>query len=139
MHSYVRLISEDTVLFSYEDTSLSHYDVFPHKLGDIILNLLDLKIETVKSKYSQLLNDLISPSIEADDASLKSIRLRFNELDEEYPALWFHTHLLYYCFGGVFYTDTFTVNNDLLSLKNARRMFDGSRYSCIAFVISVFQ
>ena len=125
--SYVRLFSEDTELFKYLDTALSeNYEGATYKLGDIILNLLDLDIDVVKSKYTGLLDDLIEPSLEADDTALDGARLRINELDEEYPALWFHTHLLYYSFGDVFGKNVFSVNADLLALTNAEKIFDNS-------------
>ena len=137
MKSYVRLISDDTELFTYLDTALSeNYNGVTYKLGDIILNLLDLDIDAVKSKYTSLLNDMIEPSVKADDAMLDGIRLRINGLDEEYPELWFHTHLLYYSFGDVFDKDFFSIDMDLLALRNAEKIFGNSEIGRLGNEIS---
>jgi hypothetical protein len=125
--AYVRLISNDTELFTYLDTTISEiYKGSEYKLGDIILSLLDLNIDTVVSEYTDLLNDIKEPSLRSNDAALDDIRLRINELDERYPALWFHTHLLYYCFADVFCKDTFSINTDLLELRNFDKLFNDS-------------
>lgn len=123
MRSYVRLISDDTELFSYEDTSLPQYRGVERKVGNVLIDLLELDIEQVKRNYESLMGSLIPLCINADLAALEDIRLRFNKLDEEYPALWFHTHLLYSCFGEAFYSESFAVNSGLLDLKSADRLY----------------
>lgn len=123
MRSYVRLISDDTELFSYEDTSLPQYRGFERKVGDVLIDLLELDVGQVKCKYESLMDSLVPPCINSDLAALEDIRLRFNKLDEEYPALWFHTHLLYSCFGEAFYSESFAVNSGLLNLKDADLLY----------------
>ncbi|MEL7657888.1 MAG: hypothetical protein AAGU75_18495, partial [Bacillota bacterium] len=123
--AYVRLTSNDTELFTYFDTSASErFSGYTYKLGDILLNLLDLDIEDVRNKYIELLVTLSGPALKADYDALADIRQRINQIDEAYPALWFHTRLLYYCYGDVFTKDTITISQDLFSLKNAQVILD---------------
>jgi hypothetical protein len=125
--AYVQLISNDTELFTYLDTALSEsYKGSEYKLGDVILNLLDLNIDTVRSEYTDLLNDIKEPSLRSNNTMLADIRRCINELDERYPALWFHTHLLYYCFADVYCKDSFSINTDLLELRNTDKLFNDS-------------
>jgi len=125
--AYVRLISIDTELFTYLDTTLSEsYKGSECKLGDIILNLLDLNIDTVVGEYTCLLDGMKETSLQLNNPLLVDIRRRINEIDEKYPALWFHTHLFYYCFADVFCKDSFSINTDLLLLKNAKKFFGDS-------------
>ena len=135
--TYVRLIPDDTELFTYLDTAVpEHFSGYTYKLGDILLNLLGLNIEDVKNRYANLLNSMAEPAVRADDDTLTDIRLRINKIDETYPALWFHTHLLYDCFGDMFTKDTITINEDLLSLKNAQSVLDSPEYRLLSSGIS---
>ena len=128
-NAYVRLTSDDTELFTYFDTSVSeHFSGYTYKPGDILLNLLDMDVEDVKSKYTELLDSMTEPALKPDDNTLTDIRQRINQIDEVYPALWFHTRLLYHCFGNIFTKDTITINQDLLSLKNAQSVLDSSEF-----------
>lgn len=134
---YVQLISDDTELFTYLDTAVpERFSGYTYKLGDIILNLLDIDIEAVKSMYADLLEGLTDPTLKSDDNTLADIRFRINNIDELYPALWFHTHLLYYCIAEVFTKETIIINKDLLTLKNAQRILNDPKFSNLSNGIS---
>ncbi len=135
--AYIRLISDNTELFTYLDTAIpEHFSGYSYKLGDTLLNLLDLDVEAVKSRYADLLDGLTGPVLKSDDDALADIHLRINNIDESYPALWFHTHLLYYCIWDVFTKEDNSINKDLLSLKNAQRILDDPKFSILSNGIS---
>jgi len=135
--AYVRLIPDDTELFTYLDTAVpEHFLGYTYKLGDILLNLLDLNIEDVKNSYTDLSESMAEPALKANDDALADIRLRINKIDETYPALWFHTHLLYDCFGDIFSKDTITINEDLQSFRNAQSLLDSPEFHILSNAIS---
>lgn len=135
--AYVRLVPDNTELFTYLDTAVpEHFSGYTYKLGDILLNLFDLNIEDVKNRYADLLESMSEPALKADNEALADISIRVNKIDETYPALWFHTHLLYYCFGDVFSKDTITINQDLLSFENVQTVLDSPEFRLLSNGIS---
>ena len=130
--AHIRFIDGDTELFTYEDTLLPHYDGFEFKLGDAILGLLYIDEAKIKNLYTDLMMDTIMPCLDEDFAALESIRARFNEIDLDYPCLYFYTHLLYYCMGDVFNKEVFEIKKDLSELYSAAKIFDDPKFALIA-------
>jgi len=119
--AYVQLISHDTEKFTYLDTSIPDgYTGSIYKLGDNILNMLDLNLDILNFEYINLSNNLIEPSLNKDCDALEKIRLQFNKLDERYPMLWFHTHLMYAWFSYVFVNDNFSIRDDIISFSGKK-------------------